>query len=255
MLTIANPQPRDCKICGGPSPLAGVVDFHKSCIEAQGKCLSLSGKPIYYRRCTACGFLFTDQFDDWSPEAFLKYVYNNDYAVVDPDYLAARPTNNAKAIGQAFQASRASLSILDYGGGSGLFASLLQEQGFKAGTYDPFSTFSARPQGPFDLITCFEVMEHLPFPDRIVSDMSQLLADEGVIFFSTLTQPSNFAEIGLRWWYIGPRNGHISVYSQRALNLLFEKNGLQVASFSEGVHIAFRKLPAFAAHLVRGSLA
>jgi len=122
-----------------------------------------------------------------------------------------------------------------------------------ATTYDPFSTFSAPPQGPFDLVTCFEVLEHSPFPDRTVSDMNRLLAGEGIILFSTLTQPANLDELGLSWWYAGPRNGHVSLYSQRALAMLFEKNGLQLVSFSELVHMAFRKLPAFAAHLVRGN--
>jgi SAM-dependent methyltransferase len=238
---------------GGPSPLFGVVDFHKSCVEAQGKRLDLSGRPIYYRRCSACGFLFTDEFDDWSTEAFLKHIYNSDYVVVDPDYAGARPARNAKVVAETFRASRESLSILDYGGGNGLLARLLQENGFMATTYDPFSTFSARPQGPFDLITCFEVLEHSPSPDRTVSDMNRLLADEGIILFSTLTQPANLDELGLSWWYAGPRNGHVSLYSQRALAMLFEKNGLQLVSFSELVHMAFRKLPAFAAHLVRGN--
>ena len=71
MFMIVNPEAHQCKICSGPSPLFGVIDFHKSCIEAQGKRLPLSGRPIYYRRCTACGFAFTDEFDDWSAEAFL----------------------------------------------------------------------------------------------------------------------------------------------------------------------------------------
>jgi Methyltransferase domain len=165
MLLAADPNPCNCKVCGGPSPLFGVVDFHKSCIEAQGKTLTLSGKPIYYRRCISCEFLFTDAFDDWSPEAFLKHIYNDDYTIVDPDYTAARPVNNAKVIAQTFQSSRNSLSILDYGGGNGLLARALTEQGFRATTYDPFTTFSACPHGRFDLITCFEVMEHLPFPE------------------------------------------------------------------------------------------
>ncbi len=47
MFMVVNPSPSNCKICGGASPLFGVVDFHKSCIEAQGKTLNLSGRPIY----------------------------------------------------------------------------------------------------------------------------------------------------------------------------------------------------------------
>jgi SAM-dependent methyltransferase len=255
MLNIVNPQPSECKICGGVSPLLGVVDFHKSCIEAQGKILNISGKPIYYRRCNACGFVFTDVFDDWSAGAFRKYIYNNDYITVDPNYAGSRATSNAKAVEKTFQASRTTISVLDYGGGSGLFARVLGEAGFRATTYDPFSNFSAHPQGLFELITCFEVMEHVPFPDIAVAEMGGLLAAEGVILFSTLTQPANFDELGLRWWYVAPRNGHVSIYSRRALTILFEKHGLQLFSLTDLVHMAYRKLPAFAAHLVQGSQA
>jgi SAM-dependent methyltransferase len=249
MFPAANPNPLACKICGGPSPLYGVVDFHKSCLEAQGKLLSLSGTPIYYRRCRECAFVFTEAFDDWSPEAFLEHIYNNEYAFVDPDYVEARPMNNAKIIAQTFRASREALSILDYGGGNGLLARALAAEGFHATTYDPLTAYSAHPQGPFDLITCFEVMEHLPFPDRTVADISRLLAEEGVLLFSTLTQPANFDELGLRWWYVGPRNGHVSIYSRRSLAVLFEKSGMGLVSISDLVHMAFRKLPAFASHL------
>ena len=42
------------------------MDFHKSCIEAQGKMQELFGRPIYYRQCVSCGFVVTDEFDDWS---------------------------------------------------------------------------------------------------------------------------------------------------------------------------------------------
>ena len=125
MFMIVNPEPRDCKICSGPSPLFGVVDFHKSCIEAQGNRLPLSGRPIYYRRCTACGFAFTDEFDDWSAEAFLAHIYNSSYIHVDPDYASARPISNATAIANTFLASRDSIAILDFGGGNGVFASHL----------------------------------------------------------------------------------------------------------------------------------
>jgi hypothetical protein len=64
-----------CKICGGPAALYGVVDFHKSCNEMRGVRFSLSGVPIYYRRCADCKFLFTDAFDDWNDEQFKTYIY------------------------------------------------------------------------------------------------------------------------------------------------------------------------------------
>jgi SAM-dependent methyltransferase len=253
MIAIVDSQPCNCKICGAPSPLFGVVDFHKSCLEAQGKRLQLSGKPVYYRRCTVCEFLFAEAFDDWSVDAFLKHIYNEDYSVVDPHYAAVRATCNAKVVAETFQSSQDNLSILDYGGGNGVLARALTEAGFRATTYDPFTVFSARPEGPFDLITCFEVLEHSPFPDRTVSDMSRLLANEGIILCSTLTQPSNLDELGLRWWYAGPRNGHVSLYSRRALTILFQKHGLGLVSLSDLVHLAFRKLPAFASTHLAGA--
>jgi len=250
MLQIIDSLPCDCKICGGSSPLYGVVDFQKSCPELQGQSLALSGTPVYYRRCGDCGFLFTTAFDDWSSEAFLKYIYNNEYVLVDPDYVEGRPINNAKVVAQTFHASRESLSILDYGGGNGLLTRTLAVQGFRASTYDPLTEFTARPQGRFDLITCFEVMEHVPSPAQIVADIASLLNDEGALLFTTLTQPAVFDQLGLRWWYVAPRNGHISLYSRRALTILFEKNGMSLMSLTDLVHFAFRKLPAFAAHLV-----
>ena len=130
-----------------------------------------------------------------------------------------------------------------------MLARALAEEGFHATTYDPLTAFSSRPQGRFDLITCFEVMEHLPFPDRTLADINHLLAEEGVLLFSTLTQPANFDELGLRWWYVGPRNGHVSLYSRRSLAILFEKCGMVLVSLTDLVHMAFRKLQAFASHL------
>ena len=255
MFMVVKPDARACKICHSASPLFGVVDFHKSCIEAQGKILELSGRPIYYRRCVSCGFVFTDEFDDWSTEAFLAHIYNDDYVTVDPDYISARPVSNARVVADTFRTMKDSLTILDFGGGNGVLASHLTSEGFNATTYDPFSRFVERPSGPFNVITCFEVMEHTPFPSRTAAEMSSLLADEGVILFSTLTQPADFDKLRLHWWYASPRNGHVSLYSRQSLALLFQQQGMQLVSLSDLVHIAFRKLPAFASHLVRGATA
>jgi 2-polyprenyl-6-hydroxyphenyl methylase/3-demethylubiquinone-9 3-methyltransferase len=180
MMPILNPRPIPCKVCTKESPLFGVVDFHKSCIEAQGKKLNLSGIPIFYRRCSVCGFLFTDAFDDWSNDAFLRNIYNGQYVQVDPDFAELRPTANAKMVASSFEAAKQSLRIVDYGGGNGLLAALLKKEGFAATTYDPFHADSSTlPAERFDLITCFEVMEHVAFPEKTLAQMAALLKEQG----------------------------------------------------------------------------
>jgi 2-polyprenyl-3-methyl-5-hydroxy-6-metoxy-1,4-benzoquinol methylase len=185
-LFAADPRPVECKVCQGPSPLFGVVDFHKSCIEAQGLRLALSGCPVYYRRCQHCAFTFTTAFDSWTKEAFRKHIYNEHYITVDPDFGELRPIGNARLIAESFQASRLSMQILDFGGGAGLLAHRLREQDFSAVTYDPFSSFDQMPSEKFDLISCFEVMEHVPFPKDTVATMVSMLKGQGAILFSTL---------------------------------------------------------------------
>jgi 2-polyprenyl-6-hydroxyphenyl methylase/3-demethylubiquinone-9 3-methyltransferase len=238
-----------CKVCGEGCGLFGLVDFHKSCEEARGKKLPLSGLAMYYRRCGRCGFVFTADFDGWGLEEFRRYIYNADYGLVDPDYAEARPTGNARLVAESFAASQKTIRILDYGGGTGLLAQLLRERRFEVETYDPFSGFDDVPTKRFDLITCFEVMEHLPWPRETVKAMAGLLKDEGAILFSTLVQPANFAQVGLGWWYAAPRNGHISLYSTAALARLFGEVGMKVVSFSEAMHMAYVRVPGFAEHL------
>lgn len=249
MEQIADPAPVACKICAAPSPLYGVVDFHKSCIEAQGRRLALSGYPVYFRRCMGCGFAFTTAFDGWTQEEFCQRIYNEDYIQVDPDFVETRPRQNAELISKNFRVGPGPRQVLDYGGGSGLLSELLCAMGMSASTYDPFSQHNQQPEGPFELITCFEVMEHVPDPRQTAAAMHGLLAEGGAILFSTLVQPQPFDAVGLNWWYAGPRNGHISLYTPAALAALFSPFGLRVASFSPGLHIAYARAPEFARHL------
>jgi hypothetical protein len=152
-IQVADPRPVECKICAGPSSLFGVVDFHKSCIEAQGRRLPLSGYPVYYRRCQQCGFAFTTAFDSWDSQGFHNLIYNDDYIIVDPDFADLRPSGNAKLVASSFPGAKHSVEILDFGGGAGVFAARLRDQGFSAATYDPFSSFNQMPSEKFDLIT------------------------------------------------------------------------------------------------------
>ena len=248
-----SPAPVPCKICGGAAALYGVVDFNKSCEELRGKRLALSGVPIYYRRCANCKFLFTDAFDDWSTEQFKEHIYNDGYQEVDPDYQMVRPQSNADTVARLWDSLKTQTRVLDYGGGNDAFCAVLRAKGFPlAVTYDPMTPeFARRPDEKFDLVTCFETLEHLPDPVAGIGSIVECAADPGLVFLTTFAQPAEFENIGVTWWYVGPRNGHISIFSRQALAHAFGRHGYKFASYSDNIHFAFRNLPPFLAHLVK----
>jgi hypothetical protein len=242
-----------CKICRQSSLLYGVVDFNRGCVIPHGAQLPLSGIPIYYRRCGACGFLFTDAFDEWSRDDFEAHIYNDGYLVVDPDYSNLRPRGNARLVQDLFGAHKDRLRVLDFGGGNDALCSELRVAQFAiAITYDPFVDEHAQaPQGTFNLITCFETLEHMPDPLAGIGAITEKLADPGLVMFSTLVQPRNFDQLGMTWWYVGPRNGHISMFSRDALARAWSHHGYKLISFDDNLHFAFRSLPEFAGHLIK----
>jgi SAM-dependent methyltransferase len=107
----------------------------------------------------------------------------------------------------------------------------------------------------FDLVTCFETLEHMPDPTRGAADIAALLKPDGLLLFSTLVQPADFDAQGMQWWYIGPRNGHVTLHSRASLTALWAGQGLQLASFNDNMHTAFRTLPPFAQHLMPSAAA
>jgi SAM-dependent methyltransferase len=246
---------RPCKVCDAPTSLFGVVDFNRSCEEARGRHLPLSGIAIYYRKCPACGFLFTDSFDDWTEVEFKKYIYNDEYFVLDPDYRETRPAANAQFVARLFDDNKAKLHVLDYGGGNGRFGDALRTNGFPAiETYDPFAPeFSRLPNGKFELVSCFETLEHLPDPIGGIAALAGLVAEPGIVVFSTLVQPADLATQKMSWWYIGPRNGHVSLFARSSLAVAWNRLGFQTRSFNDNLHVAFRQVPDFARHLIKSS--
>lgn len=245
----------ECKCCGNKSNNIGKVDFSKNCETHKGLVLPKSDIDIYYHQCSNCGFVFTIAFDDFTSKEFAKYIYNEDYVSVDPDFTGARAVNNSKLIPKIFtEEEKSELSMIDYGGGEGKLADLLNKQGISMDTYDPYSVHNKRPEKKYDVMFSFEVAEHTPNPKETFSDMISFLNENGVIIFSTLPVPENFNEIGLNWWYAGPRNGHISFYTGKALANILIPKGYNVAPLNQFMFIVVKqekdKIPSFAKKLL-----
>jgi SAM-dependent methyltransferase len=230
-LTSLNPQDQFvagcyCKICGEACESFDFLDFNKFCDELNPFRFGHSGVNVHYVRCRHCGLIFTNFFDNWTDADWKRFVYNQDYVKVDKEYANTRPVHVAKDFARRLRGAEQA-RILDYGSGAGVFGDRMREQGFRhVECYDPFSS-PRRPEGLFDIITCFEVIEHSPAPMDTLRDMAGLMADGGCILFSQTTQPDDILARRSGWWYLAPRNGHISVYTEETLVVMGRLTGLR----------------------------
>ena len=241
-----------CPVCNNQTILLDVVDFNKNCEEKRGKFLPISGTPIYYNHCSRCSFTFAPEFETWTEKDFLEKIYNDEYVEIDPDYLKARPQNNSQSLKNLFSEQKKFIKHLDYGGGNGRLSQLLKEDGWNSETYDPFPSGGASLDdlGKFNLITVFEVFEHVPDINVLMKNLTQLMSDDCLVLFSTLVSDGNLKlNNRINWWYASPRNGHIRLFSKQALTLLGSKYTLKFGSFSDGFHCYFRQVPGWAKHI------
>lgn len=230
----------ECKVCNSETEIFGVCDFNKSCEEEKGrKVFPWAGFPVYYHQCKNCGFIFTVDFDTWTVEDFLENVYNDDYLKVDPDYAGKRSKDCVTWFSPMLGGDK-SITLLDYGAGNDTFSQELTKQGYNAVGWDPMwqKDPSFAKGTTFDVITAFEVLEHTPTPWETIKELVGFAKPEsGQIVFSTLVNDI-IGNQGINYFYISPRNGHVCMHSVKSLQLMFDKMGMEIQSFSPSQHIA-----------------
>ncbi len=216
---------RSCKLCGSHAIPFDQVDFNKFVDDDDYYRFGMSGVDITYLRCLCCDFIFTEDFDDWSADDFRRFIYNTDYILVDSEYASVRPEQMARDFAYRFRGCE-NARILDYGSGAGVFVDRMREHGFgHIEGYDPFSS-PGRPSGEFDIVTCFEVIEHSTDPVRTLGDMRNLMRSDGCIILSQTLHPTDILSRRGSWSYLAPRNGHVSTYNEEALIRLGRRHGL-----------------------------
>ena len=212
-----------CKMCGGRTAPFCTIDFNRPCGGVD--VFEPANIPVPYVRCVACECLFTSFCDDWTGQDFADLIYNDQYILVDGEYDGTRARRDAEYMA-GFLAGAERMRLLDYGAGLGHFAAAMGERGFvHTASYDPFS-HPERPAGPFDIITCFETIEHSPDPAATIRDMLSFMAPDGCLLIGQALQPDDIEEQGASWWYLAPRNGHISTFSYETIRAFAEAEGL-----------------------------
>ena len=139
-------------------------------------------------------------------------------------------------------------SVLDIGAGAGEFLYLMREKGWQTTGVEPSpvtSRYAREAFGlevltgtlpevvfspeSFDLITLWDVLEHLPDPLDVMKKVASLLKESGKVVFST----PNIEGLPARWfknaWYTNvPR--HLYFFSPGTLQLLLQQSGLELTA-------------------------
>jgi 2-polyprenyl-3-methyl-5-hydroxy-6-metoxy-1,4-benzoquinol methylase len=196
----------------------------------------LSKHKVEYSRCANCGFLQTE-----SPY-WLNEAYSNAIAKLDVGIIY-RTLHLYPAVAALIDFLFKGEKYIDYGGGYGIFTRIMRDNGYDYYNYDPMceNIFSqafnvnGNDTTRYDLLTAFEVFEHLENPVEDVEKMFQY--SDSILFTTELQPPKNIES----WWYLVPETGqHISFYTTKSLAELAKRTNSSV--YSKGnIHVMSRK--------------
>jgi hypothetical protein len=217
-----------------------VLDIGRQCALKMPYPDGLDGIPIYYHQCHKCNFIFTSFFDNFSDQNWSDYIYNDEYKRIDPDYSGKRSLQNKALVMSAIHSWWKDEDVgLDYGGGTGSLSASINSEGIKYESFDPFGEDTRIGLKEYSIISAFEVMEHLSDPLRVFDHLQKMLIRKrGLILISTqLINPAMQPGQLINSWYAAPRNGHISLYSRKAMEYFGHKFELDYKQVSRGLHI------------------
>lgn len=185
---------------------------------------------IIYNKCISCGTIFSDEMMSWSPEKFKEKCYNDNYLYYDMDIILPYGERTILAKQHICNNYNKNICHLDYGGNKGFLQNLLKSNGFnETYIYDPFTENNDKEilNRKYDLITCFEVIEHAYNINEIFKLFKNILNKNGKVVFTTcLYNNENLNE----WWYCNPRVGHILFFTKQGIESFVNKHGFEIQS-------------------------
>lgn len=218
-----------------------MVNFIESCINCGGKRLQqLSGfEAAWLVKCRECGMVFS------SRNPTTEELENHYKGYGRNDYLSPLTVKRYNEILDKLEKFRKTNKLIDVGCGIGYFAEVAISRGWEVygteftdnaiaiceakgiqmqkGVLNP-DNYEA---GSFDVVTSFEVIEHINNPIAETSNFNKLLRKGGALYITT----PNFNSL-LRYYLKGNYNvigwpEHLSYYTPATLNSLLKSQGFK----------------------------
>ncbi|MDP4128777.1 MAG: class I SAM-dependent methyltransferase [Bacteroidota bacterium] len=215
----------NCKICQ-----------HTSHLLLQGRILNKYN--VGYYQCSYCGFIQTEE------AYWLKEAYSDAIADTDVGYVTRNISQSSITSSIIKSLFNKGGYFIDYGGGYGLFVRLMRDKGFRFYRQDiycenifarHFDLTDLIGDRRFELLTSFEVFEHL---DNPMAELERMFTYSDSILFSTELQPEQPLKLFEDWWYFAPHMGqHIALYSLESLKVIAKTFNCHLYSNKRNLHL------------------
>lgn len=201
--------------------------------------------------CTSCGLLATTPRP--SGEHLDQYYLSPEYvshtggskSAIDRLYMFARKKTLRWKYKLISKIKEPGL-LLDFGCGTGEFLNEMKQAGWQVRGVEPSpvarskatallmtpltvaSSLAKLPNGQYDVITMWHVLEHIEEIESTLQDVHHVLKQDGVIFVAVPNHESHDAKHYREHWagYDVPR--HLWHFSKTAIQRLFENHGLEL---------------------------
>ncbi|MDF3077790.1 MAG: glycosyl transferase group 1 [Sphingobacteriaceae bacterium] len=197
---------------------------------------------VKYYQCKQTGFIQTED-PYWLDEAYSSAIATLDLG------LMMRNQNMCKDVERIISRDfKADGRFLDYAGGYGIFTRMMRDRGFDFYHTDKycqnifsqhFDLSDIEMKAGFDVLTAFEVFEHLVNP---LAEIEHLLSYSDNLIFSTEMVPVGIELKPESWWYFVPEIGqHIAFYTEESLQFIAQKFNCNFYTNGSNLHLITKR--------------
>ena len=190
---------------------------------------------VRYYRCLDTGFIQTED-PYWLQEAYSSAITKLDVGMVMRNEQLREQAQNF-----IMRFLNQNGIFLDFAGGYGLFTRMMRDRGFNFFHHDQycqnifaeyFELADAGQADGFELVTAFEVFEHMEKP---MEEIRNITTFSDHLLFTTHLQPQRSLT---DWWYLAPETGqHIAFHTYKSLEYLATELGYNFYSNGVSIHL------------------